>query len=49
MAALTAWYRSPEYQPLIAPRQTAATGIWITLKGWVAPMLARSIDVAVKV
>jgi len=33
MAALNAWYQSPEYQPLIAPRQAAATDMWITLEG----------------
>jgi uncharacterized protein (DUF1330 family) len=33
MAALNAWYRSPEYQPLIALRQAAATDMLITLEG----------------
>ena len=33
MAALNAWYRSPEYQPLIALRQAAATDVLITLEG----------------
>ena len=33
MAALNAWYTSPEYQPLIALRQTAALDMLITLDG----------------
>jgi uncharacterized protein (DUF1330 family) len=33
MAALIAWYQSPEYQPLIALRQAAATDMLITLEG----------------
>jgi uncharacterized protein (DUF1330 family) len=33
MAALKAWYQSPEYQPLIALRQSAATDMLITLDG----------------
>ena len=33
MAALRAWYQSPEYQPLIALRQSAATDMLITLDG----------------
>ncbi len=33
MAALNAWYASPDYQPLIALRQHAATDMLITLEG----------------
>jgi uncharacterized protein (DUF1330 family) len=33
IAALNAWYRSPEYQPLILLRQTAAKDMLITLEG----------------
>jgi uncharacterized protein (DUF1330 family) len=33
MAVLNAWYRSPEYQPLIPLRQTAAKDMLITLEG----------------
>jgi uncharacterized protein (DUF1330 family) len=33
MEALNAWYRSPEYRPLIALRQAAATDMLITLDG----------------
>ncbi len=33
MAALNAWYRSPEYQPLIALRQAAAIDVLVTLEG----------------
>jgi uncharacterized protein (DUF1330 family) len=33
MAALNAWYESPEYQPLIALRQGAALDMLITLDG----------------
>jgi uncharacterized protein (DUF1330 family) len=33
MAALKAWYHSPEYQPLIALRQAAAKDMLITLEG----------------
>jgi uncharacterized protein (DUF1330 family) len=33
MAALNAWYDSPEYQPLIALRQDAAIDMLITLEG----------------
>jgi uncharacterized protein (DUF1330 family) len=33
MAALKAWYHSPEYQPLIALRQGAAKDMLITLEG----------------
>ena len=33
MAALNTWYRSPEYQPLIALRQAASTDVLITLEG----------------
>jgi uncharacterized protein (DUF1330 family) len=33
MAALNAWYNSPEYQPLIAIRQRAAIDMLITLEG----------------
>jgi uncharacterized protein (DUF1330 family) len=33
MAALNAWYHSPEYQPLITLRQAAATDMLITLEG----------------
>jgi len=33
MAALQAWYRSPEYQPLIALRRAAGTDMLITLEG----------------
>jgi uncharacterized protein (DUF1330 family) len=33
MAALNAWYQSPEYQPLIALRQAAAIDMLITVEG----------------
>jgi len=33
MAALNAWYGSPEYQPLIALRQACAKDMLITLEG----------------
>ena len=33
MAALKAWYTSPEYQPLIALRQGSAKDMLITLEG----------------
>ena len=33
MAALNAWYRSPEYQPLIPLRQAAGKDMLITLEG----------------
>jgi len=33
MAALQAFYRSPEYQPLIALRQQAATDVIIAIDG----------------
>jgi uncharacterized protein (DUF1330 family) len=33
MAALKAWYRSPEYQPLIALRRRAATDLLIAVEG----------------
>ena len=33
MAAIRAWYRSPEYQPLIALRQSAASDVMIALEG----------------
>jgi uncharacterized protein (DUF1330 family) len=33
MAALNAWYNSPEYKPLIALRQAAALDMLITLEG----------------
>ena len=33
MAALKAWYASPEYQPLIPLRQASATDMIITLEG----------------
>ena len=33
MAALNAWYNSPEYQPLIKLRQSAAIDMPITLEG----------------
>ncbi len=33
MAALKAWYQSPEYQPLIALRRSAATDVLIALEG----------------
>jgi uncharacterized protein (DUF1330 family) len=33
MAALRAWYESPEYQPLIALRQAAAEDMLIMLEG----------------
>lgn len=36
MAQLQAWYRSAEYQPLIALRQRASTGTLIAVEG-VAP------------
>ena len=33
MAALQAWYRSPEYAPLIALRKTASSGNLVALEG----------------
>lgn len=33
MAALNAWYNSPDYQPLIALRRQAAKDMLITLEG----------------
>jgi len=33
MASIEGWYRAPEYQPLIALRQTAATDVMIMLEG----------------
>ena len=33
MAALKAWYRSPDYQPLIALRRRAATDLLIAVDG----------------
>jgi uncharacterized protein (DUF1330 family) len=33
MAAIRAWYGSPEYQPLIALRQSAASDVMIALEG----------------
>jgi uncharacterized protein (DUF1330 family) len=33
MASIRKWYRMPEYQPLIALRQTAATDVMIALEG----------------
>ena len=33
MAALNAWYTSPEYQPLIPLRQASAKNMLITLEG----------------
>jgi uncharacterized protein (DUF1330 family) len=33
MAALKAWYHSPEYQPLIALRQNAAKDVLIAVEG----------------
>jgi len=33
MAALKAWYRSPEYQPLITLRRRAATDLLIAVDG----------------
>jgi len=33
MAALKAWYGSPEYQPLIALRRSAATDLLIAVEG----------------
>ena len=33
MAALNAWYNSPEYKPLIKLRQSAAIDMLITLEG----------------
>ena len=33
MAAIRAWHRSPEYQPLIAMRQSAASDVMIALDG----------------
>jgi uncharacterized protein (DUF1330 family) len=33
MAALKAWYQSPEYQPLIPLRRGAATDVMIALEG----------------
>ena len=33
MASIRKWYRMPEYQPLIALRQSAATDVMIALEG----------------
>jgi uncharacterized protein (DUF1330 family) len=33
IASIERWYRAPEYQPLIALRQTAATDVMIMLEG----------------
>jgi uncharacterized protein (DUF1330 family) len=33
MAALDAWYRLPEYQPLIALRQSASSDVLIAVEG----------------
>jgi uncharacterized protein (DUF1330 family) len=33
MAAVRAWYLSPDYQPLIALRQSAATDVMIAIEG----------------
>jgi uncharacterized protein (DUF1330 family) len=33
MAALNAWYQSPEYQPLIALRQSASADVLIAVDG----------------
>jgi uncharacterized protein (DUF1330 family) len=33
MDALKTWYRSPEYEPLIALRQSASTGALIAVEG----------------
>ncbi len=33
MSALNAWYRSPEYQPLVALRQGAARDMLIAIEG----------------
>ena len=33
MAAIKAWYRSPEYQPLVALRRGAATDVLIAIDG----------------
>jgi uncharacterized protein (DUF1330 family) len=33
MAAIRAWHRSSDYQPLIAVRQSAATDVMIALEG----------------
>jgi uncharacterized protein (DUF1330 family) len=33
LAALKGWYRSPEYQPLIALRRSAATDVLIAVDG----------------
>ena len=33
MAAIRAWHRSPDYQPLIALRQRAASDVMIALEG----------------
>jgi uncharacterized protein (DUF1330 family) len=33
MAALNDWYRSPEYQPFIALRQSASTDVLIAVEG----------------
>jgi uncharacterized protein (DUF1330 family) len=33
MTALNAWYHSPEYQPLIALRQSASADVLIAIEG----------------
>jgi uncharacterized protein (DUF1330 family) len=33
LASIKSWYRSPEYQPLIALRQSAATDVMMMLEG----------------
>jgi uncharacterized protein (DUF1330 family) len=33
IASIKNWYRSPEYRPLIASRQSAATDVMIILEG----------------
>jgi uncharacterized protein (DUF1330 family) len=33
IASIKAWYRAPEYQPLIAMRQDAATDVMIAIEG----------------
>jgi len=33
IASIKAWYRAPEYQPLIAMRQGAATDVMIAIEG----------------
>lgn len=37
MAALQAFYRSPEYQRLVKIRQSASTGTLVAIEGYAAP------------